>query len=182
MKTTVEKTVTMMIMKRSGLVITVTSFKCGGVCLGVGWHHTLADGTGALHFINSWATLARGLSITIPPLLDRTILRGREYFVRQQEGCTLQAFSQIERLWRLASKVNYSCLNVKVLYVVFHAAVSSKGTISYDVTMHFLQIIPSCLLKSYDNWRLTLARNVDVAGVLHSAAGRLHFGHRERKA
>ncbi|KAF9660910.1 hypothetical protein SADUNF_Sadunf19G0012800 [Salix dunnii] len=59
------------------LLLQVTSFKCGGVCLGVGWHHTLADGTGALHFINSWATIARGLSITIPPLLDRTILRGR---------------------------------------------------------------------------------------------------------
>ncbi|KAJ6422843.1 hypothetical protein OIU84_027758 [Salix udensis] len=59
------------------LLLQVTSFKCGGVCLGVGLHHTLADGTGALHFINSWATLARGLSITIPPLLDRTILRGR---------------------------------------------------------------------------------------------------------
>ncbi|KAG6738249.1 hypothetical protein POTOM_057858 [Populus tomentosa] len=59
------------------LLLQVTSFKCGGVCIGVGWHHTLADGTGALHFINSWATLARGLSITIPPLLDRTILRGR---------------------------------------------------------------------------------------------------------
>ncbi|KAB5511805.1 hypothetical protein DKX38_028833 [Salix brachista] len=59
------------------LLLQVTSFKCGGVCLGVGWHHTLADGTGALHFINSWATLARGLSITIPPFLDQTILRGR---------------------------------------------------------------------------------------------------------
>ncbi|KAL3597103.1 hypothetical protein D5086_008740 [Populus alba] len=59
------------------LLLQVTSFKCGGVCIGVGWHHTLADGIGALHFINSWATLARGLSITTPPLLDRTILRGR---------------------------------------------------------------------------------------------------------
>ncbi|KAJ6349231.1 hypothetical protein OIU77_006754 [Salix suchowensis] len=59
------------------LLLQVTSFKCGGVCLGVGWHHTLADGTGALHFINSWATLARGLPITIPPLLDRTILRAK---------------------------------------------------------------------------------------------------------
>ncbi|KAJ6292125.1 hypothetical protein OIU76_024102 [Salix suchowensis] len=59
------------------VLLQVTSFKCGGVCLGVGWHHNLADGTAALHFINSWATLARGLSITVPPLLDRTILRGR---------------------------------------------------------------------------------------------------------
>ncbi|KAJ6744466.1 SHIKIMATE O-HYDROXYCINNAMOYLTRANSFERASE-LIKE [Salix purpurea] len=53
------------------VLLQVTSFKCGGVCLGVGWHHTLADGTGALHFMNSWATLARGLSITIPPLCQK---------------------------------------------------------------------------------------------------------------
>uniref|UniRef100_A0A6N2LI65 Uncharacterized protein n=1 Tax=Salix viminalis TaxID=40686 RepID=A0A6N2LI65_SALVM len=59
------------------LLLQVTSFKCGGVCLGVGWHHTLADGTGALHFINSWATLARGLPTPNHTLLDRTILRGR---------------------------------------------------------------------------------------------------------
>lgn len=52
----------------------VTKFKCGNVCLGVEWHHVLADGTGALHFLNSWAAMARGLSLATQPLIDRTIL------------------------------------------------------------------------------------------------------------
>ncbi|KAL9376961.1 hypothetical protein Peur_031081 [Populus x canadensis] len=59
------------------LVLQVTRFTCGGVCLGVGWQHTLADGTECLHFINTWSDIARGLSVKTPPFIDRTILRGR---------------------------------------------------------------------------------------------------------
>nr|KJB54948.1 hypothetical protein B456_009G055900 [Gossypium raimondii] len=56
----------------------VTTFKCGGVCLGIATHHTLTDGTTALHFINSWSELARALpQISMPPLIDRTLLRAR---------------------------------------------------------------------------------------------------------
>jgi len=47
------------------------------VCLGVGWQHTLADGTECLHFINTWSDIARGLPVKTPPFIDRTILRGR---------------------------------------------------------------------------------------------------------
>ncbi|TYI25550.1 hypothetical protein ES332_A05G057700v1 [Gossypium tomentosum] len=47
-------------------------------CLGIVTHHTLTDGTTALHFINSWSELARGLpQISMPPLIDRTLLRPR---------------------------------------------------------------------------------------------------------
>ncbi|KAA8522855.1 hypothetical protein F0562_009278 [Nyssa sinensis] len=56
----------------------VTFFKCGGVSLGCGVQHTLADGKSALHFINTWADVARGLSVTIPPFIDRTLLRARD--------------------------------------------------------------------------------------------------------
>ncbi|KAJ6731709.1 TRICHOTHECENE 3-O-ACETYLTRANSFERASE [Salix purpurea] len=59
------------------LVLQVTRFRCGGVCLGVGWHHILADGTGCLYFINTWSDVARGLPIKTPPYFDRAILRGR---------------------------------------------------------------------------------------------------------
>ncbi|KAK8496112.1 hypothetical protein V6N12_046679 [Hibiscus sabdariffa] len=56
----------------------LTTFRCGGVCLGVGTHHTLCDGTTGLHFIYSWSEMARGLSqITVAPLIDRTLLRAR---------------------------------------------------------------------------------------------------------
>ncbi|XP_076958352.1 shikimate O-hydroxycinnamoyltransferase-like [Bidens hawaiensis] len=60
------------------LVITqVTRFKCGGVSLGCGLHHTLSDELSSLHFINTWSDKARGLSIAVPPFLDRTLLRAR---------------------------------------------------------------------------------------------------------
>ncbi|CAK9159035.1 unnamed protein product [Ilex paraguariensis] len=60
------------------LVLQVTYFKCGGVSLGVGLHHTLADGISALHFINAWSDMARGIHLRIPPFLDRTLLRGQD--------------------------------------------------------------------------------------------------------
>ncbi|KAE8700433.1 Shikimate O-hydroxycinnamoyltransferase [Hibiscus syriacus] len=56
----------------------VTTFKCGGVSLGIGSHHTLTDGTTSTHFINSWSEMARGFSqIRVAPLIDRTLLRAR---------------------------------------------------------------------------------------------------------
>ncbi|XP_052289117.1 shikimate O-hydroxycinnamoyltransferase-like [Citrus sinensis] len=52
-----------------------TYFKCEGTALGVGLHHTLADGVSALHFINTWASIARGDTTITPPFFDRTLLK-----------------------------------------------------------------------------------------------------------
>nr|AHA14500.1 hydroxycinnamoyl-coenzyme A quinate transperase [Fagopyrum tataricum]WDA42977.1 O-hydroxycinnamoyl transferase [Fagopyrum tataricum] len=60
------------------LVLQLTYFKCGGVSLGVGMQHHAADGFSGLHFINTWADMARGLDLTIPPFIDRTLLRARD--------------------------------------------------------------------------------------------------------
>ncbi|XP_059641847.1 shikimate O-hydroxycinnamoyltransferase-like [Cornus florida] len=56
------------------LVLQVTHFTCGGVSLGVGMQHHVADGASGLHFINTWSDMARGLELTIPPFIDRTLL------------------------------------------------------------------------------------------------------------
>ncbi|KAF7814541.1 shikimate O-hydroxycinnamoyltransferase-like [Senna tora] len=60
------------------LVLQVTYFKCGGVSLGVGMQHHAADGYSGLHFINTWSDMARGLDLTLPPFIDRTLLRARD--------------------------------------------------------------------------------------------------------
>ncbi|XP_062007959.1 shikimate O-hydroxycinnamoyltransferase-like [Rosa rugosa] len=60
------------------LVLQVTYFKCGGVSLGVGMEHRVADGYSGLHFINTWSDITRGLNLTIPPFIDRTLLRARD--------------------------------------------------------------------------------------------------------
>nr|UPQ25986.1 hydroxycinnamoyl transferase [Chrysanthemum indicum var. aromaticum] len=59
------------------LLVQVTHFVCGGVTLGIGISHHLADGTSMMHFVNSWSELARGLDLTLPPFIDRTLLRAR---------------------------------------------------------------------------------------------------------
>ncbi|XP_076882671.1 shikimate O-hydroxycinnamoyltransferase-like [Bidens hawaiensis] len=60
------------------VVLQVTRFKCGGVSLGVGIHHRVADGISGLHFINTWSDMAHGLDITIQPFIDRTLLRAQD--------------------------------------------------------------------------------------------------------
>ncbi|PIA31828.1 hypothetical protein AQUCO_04800017v1 [Aquilegia coerulea] len=60
------------------LVLQVTQFKCGGVSLGVGMQHHAADGASGLHFINTWSDMARGIDLTIPPFIDRTLLKARD--------------------------------------------------------------------------------------------------------
>ncbi|EOY29511.1 Hydroxycinnamoyl-CoA shikimate/quinate hydroxycinnamoyl transferase, putative [Theobroma cacao] len=59
-------------------LLQVTKFKCGGVCLGIGLQHTLADGPAGIHFINSWAESARGLPLSAEPHIDRSLLRARD--------------------------------------------------------------------------------------------------------
>ncbi|KAL5699885.1 shikimate O-hydroxycinnamoyltransferase [Ranunculus cassubicifolius] len=60
------------------LVLQVTHFKCGGVSLGVGMQHHVADGASGLHFINTWSDIARGHGLTVPPFIDRTLLKARD--------------------------------------------------------------------------------------------------------
>ncbi|CAL5370299.1 unnamed protein product [Camellia sinensis] len=55
----------------------VTMFKCGGFVLGLCMNHCMFDGIGAMEFVNSWGETARGLPLSVPPFLDRSILKAR---------------------------------------------------------------------------------------------------------
>ncbi|WCJ30107.1 HXXXD-type acyl-transferase family protein [Euphorbia peplus] len=55
----------------------LTRFGCGSVCIGVCFNHIMADGISAIHFFNSWSDIARGISIIVPPFIDRTVLDDR---------------------------------------------------------------------------------------------------------
>ncbi|KAH0450929.1 hypothetical protein IEQ34_021621 [Dendrobium chrysotoxum] len=59
------------------LTIQVTRFKCGGFALGMAMSHSLADGLSTVEFLHSWAEIARGLQLSLPPFLDRSILTSR---------------------------------------------------------------------------------------------------------
>ncbi|KAK7290524.1 hypothetical protein RIF29_05013 [Crotalaria pallida] len=65
------------ILQMPPLVAQVTKFKCGGFALGLCMNHCMFDGIGAMEFVNSWGEVARGLPLSIPPSLDRSILKAR---------------------------------------------------------------------------------------------------------
>ncbi|KAK6136408.1 hypothetical protein DH2020_029829 [Rehmannia glutinosa] len=52
--------------------VQLTTFRCGGVSIGLGVCHVMADGPSALHFVDEWAKIGRGAEEPmIPPFLDR---------------------------------------------------------------------------------------------------------------
>ncbi|CAL9093551.1 unnamed protein product, partial [Musa hybrid cultivar] len=55
----------------------VTTFRSGGFILGLAVNHCMFDGLGAMEFVNSWGETARGLPISVPPFVDRTVLESR---------------------------------------------------------------------------------------------------------
>ncbi|KAK3162884.1 hypothetical protein QOZ80_1BG0094960 [Eleusine coracana subsp. coracana] len=60
------------------LAAQVTKFRCGGFVLGLAINHCMFDGVGAMQFVNSWGETARGLPLSVPPVLDRSVLRARD--------------------------------------------------------------------------------------------------------
>nr|UJH94664.1 alcohol acyltransferase 2 [Jasminum sambac] len=59
------------------LTVQVTRFKCGGIVLGVAFNHIFVDGKAFTDFIRSWSRVARGLPLSVPPFLDRSIFSPR---------------------------------------------------------------------------------------------------------
>ncbi|KAF6161547.1 hypothetical protein GIB67_009426 [Kingdonia uniflora] len=66
------------ILEMPPLVAQVTKFKCGGFVLGLSMNHCMFDGLGAMEFVNSWGEMARGLPLSVPPFLDRSVLKVRD--------------------------------------------------------------------------------------------------------
>ncbi|KAI0518744.1 hypothetical protein KFK09_006180 [Dendrobium nobile] len=59
-------------------MVQLTTFKCGGLCLGTAIHHQASDGIAATRFMSDWADATRDPTRPIPtPCLDRTSLRAR---------------------------------------------------------------------------------------------------------
>ncbi|KAI3444046.1 hypothetical protein Pfo_000711 [Paulownia fortunei] len=56
------------------LIPSLTRFRCGGVSVGLGISHVMADGPSALHFVDEWTKFARGAGPVVPPFLDRKVL------------------------------------------------------------------------------------------------------------
>nr|CAD1820132.1 unnamed protein product [Ananas comosus var. bracteatus] len=94
------------------LVVQVTKFRCGGFVLGLAMNHCMFDGLGAMEFVNSWGETARGLQLSVPPVLDRTVLRARD----PHEELLYRSFLfDPEKLDRLKRKSAVKCTSFEAL-------------------------------------------------------------------
>ncbi|XP_034701380.1 omega-hydroxypalmitate O-feruloyl transferase-like [Vitis riparia] len=85
------------------LTAQVTRFKCGGFVLGMTINHCMTDGISAMEFVNSWAETARGISLSVPPFVDRSILRSRQppkINYDHKEFMEIKDKSNMERLYQ----------------------------------------------------------------------------------
>ncbi|KDP41799.1 hypothetical protein JCGZ_26817 [Jatropha curcas] len=107
------------ILEMPPLVAQVTKFKCGGFVLGLCMNHCMFDGIGAMEFVNSWGETARGLPLSIPPFIDRTILKARnppktEY--NHQEFAEIEDKSKTNTLYKEEEILyNSFCFNPEML-------------------------------------------------------------------
>ncbi|KAL3849313.1 hypothetical protein ACJIZ3_011195 [Penstemon smallii] len=60
------------------LSVQVTTFKCGGIILGVGFNHILMDGRSFADFLIYWCQITKKSHLSIPPHLDSSILSSRQ--------------------------------------------------------------------------------------------------------
>lgn len=80
------------------LSIQVTAFLGGGICIGINFHHVIADGSSFWHFMKCWSECSRGLPIS------NKAEHMREIFKRDENICALPNVS-----WR-AEEVVTDCI------------------------------------------------------------------------
>ncbi|RLM55936.1 hypothetical protein C2845_PM10G04780 [Panicum miliaceum] len=63
------------------LLAQLTRLRCGGVVLGLALHHSVVDARSAAHFVETWASIARGGggadAAPLPPCFDHRLLSAR---------------------------------------------------------------------------------------------------------
>lgn len=99
------------IMDMPPLAVQVTKFSCGGFAMGICVNHLVFDGQTGMDFINSWGKIARGLSLMVPPFLDRSILNARN---PPEIEFDHQEFLEIEDIPR-----TYDLYNEDIIYKSF---------------------------------------------------------------
>lgn len=108
-------------------VMQVTYFNCGGASLGVGMQHHVVDGFSGLHFVNSWSDIARGLEVSVPPIIDRTLLRARDLAQPQFQHIEYQPPPALKAPSQAAHKPRTEPTTVSIFKITKEQLVTLKG-------------------------------------------------------
>lgn len=86
------------------LSVQVTAFLGGGFCIGVRFHHVVADAMSFWHFMESWAELSRGIPISKKPHHMMTTV-----FKREQQNYSTILLTTKQVLTDLSKEAYISC-------------------------------------------------------------------------
>lgn len=64
-------------------------------------NHCMFDGIGAMEFVNSWGETARGFPLTVPPFLDRSLLKAREPPMIEFPHSEFAEIEDVSNTWKL---------------------------------------------------------------------------------
>ncbi|MCO5597677.1 hypothetical protein L7F22_051758 [Adiantum nelumboides] len=59
------------------LLVQVTRFSCGGMSIGVAWHHQVADAEATISFMHAWTLIVKGLASPSYSPCDRSLLMAK---------------------------------------------------------------------------------------------------------
>ncbi|XP_077215081.1 omega-hydroxypalmitate O-feruloyl transferase-like [Tasmannia lanceolata] len=163
--------------------VQVTRFKCGGFVLGLAMNHCMADGICAMEFIRSWGEIARGLPLTIPPLLDRTLLISRQppkIEFPHHEFSEMTDISNLSSLFQ-EKKILYQsfCFDHEKLNQLKKLAMEDgiiKNCTNFTVLSAFVWRARSKALKMEPNQQTKLLFAVDVRSKLNPNLPTGYFG------
>ncbi|KAM7263915.1 hypothetical protein ACFE04_001598 [Oxalis oulophora] len=147
----------------------VTRFKGGDFVLGLTLNHAMADGIAAMEFINSWGETARGLPLTSPPFLDRTLIKSRQPPQRDHpiEFTNIIDISNMERLYQeeklLIKSFQFDAEKLaKLKKIAIEDGSVVKTCTSFTVLAAFLWRARSRALKMNSNQEVRLLITVDI--------------------
>ncbi|KAF6137937.1 hypothetical protein GIB67_041810 [Kingdonia uniflora] len=159
------------------LMAQVTKFKCGGFVIGLCMSHCLHDGITAMEFVNSWGEAARGLPLTVPPFLDRSILKARdppkiEYIHHEFEE--IEDISNTVALYKEEMSYRSFCFDPEKLEQLKMIAMKDgdlKRCTTFEVLSAFIWIARTRALRLRPDQRTKLLFAVDARSRLNPPKG-----------
>ncbi|XXG41656.1 hypothetical protein AAC387_Pa01g2080 [Persea americana] len=164
------------------LVAQVTRFKCGGYILGLALNHCMFDGLGAMEFVNSWGETARGLPLSVPPYIDRSILKSRgppKIEFTHNEFAEIEDVSQTASLYQDEMLYQSFCFGPEKLEQLKRKAMEDGSLgkcTTFEALSAFVWRARSQALKMQPDQQTKLLFAVDGRSKLHPPLPKGYFG------
>ncbi|XVE49539.1 hypothetical protein DITRI_Ditri01bG0090800 [Diplodiscus trichospermus] len=163
------------------LTVQITSFKCGGIVVGIALNHVVVDAKGLTDFVNYWAEITRGLPLSVDPYLDRSILSPRQPLQIDIPHPALVGKKQTPICLRFQEPIVYQsfCFEPKILYQLKQMAKeddSAAPPTSFEVISALVWIIRTIAYKIKPHKTTKVLTAVDIRQKLKPALPGGFFG------